>query len=240
MALNFKTGSCIALLWVASLALAFWAGGGSAERLAPTKEVNQSGSNHTGKLRGGAAMSSEQSALAGGNGARSLSPSSIDAKRFSGNAPQRMLHLLSGATGADLDRDEFEDIAENMSLEEVLSVVNQLANMDPSPSQRDAYTEVLERWAQLDATAALEHVATIDAAKLRYDATIGVLRHWAAVDPAAAVEFVDSSPSGDLPKGSLSAVFRGIGRSMDTTSALEFIVALDNKDHQKYAYDAVR
>ena len=44
-----------------------------------------------------------------------------------GSAPAKLMRLLDGASGADLRRSEFEEIAENLSLEDVMAVIDQIA-----------------------------------------------------------------------------------------------------------------
>ncbi|MFT5408814.1 MAG: hypothetical protein ACI8XO_000773 [Verrucomicrobiales bacterium] len=236
MPLTSKSASAIAILWVATLAAAFWAGTAKPRNQDPSSAKNRA--NATGGVAQGGVNQNGFGAT-GAEGARSLSPA-LNGRAGGGSAVDRVLRMLTGATGTDLRRSDFRELVEGMSLEEVTEAVGEIALMDPGPAQRDAYTEVLNRWAQLDATAALEHVAGIEAPKFRYDATINVLRHWAAVDPAAAVKFADSNTNNDLPRGSLAAVFRGIGNSMDTTAALGYLASIENEEHQRYAYDTVR
>lgn len=236
MPLKFTSATTIAPVWIATLIGAYWIG---TSRDATHRDGEKTHAQTS--AAGGVIGAAGNSALgeAGGEGARTLSSSTkVSARSISGSASEKILHLLSGANGTDLKRSEFSDLAESMSLEEVVGIIDELAAMDPGPAQRDAYQEVLSRWAELDAVAALTHVSGIDSPKLRHDAAVNVLRHWAAVDPAAALAHVDEID--ELPDGSLSAVFRGIGNSTDTTAALGFLSALKDERHQKHVYDAVR
>ena len=239
MPTNTKAFAAFAVFWIASVSGAYWVGGKREHAILTQGEnVDRRGEAASG---GGNAASLSALGDVDSERARSLSSSSSTAKRDGGvRASAEILHLLGGGSGTDIERSEFEELARDLGLDEVVDLIGQLAVMDPGPAQRDAYTEVLSRWAELDADAALEHVATIEAPKLRYDATINVLRHWAAVNPAAALAHVDANADDDLPNGSLSAVFRGIGNSTDTTAALEFIGSLEDEKHKRYAYDAVR
>ncbi len=240
MLLNFKTASAVAAVWIATLVGAFWAGGGREESKTGRAAARHSEGASTQHL-GGPELSATGDT--GREGARTLSssPGTLGARpSVSGSAPEKLLRLLDGASGADLERSDFETIAENLSLEEVVEVIDQIAALPSGPAQRDAYGEVLARWAQLDATGALEHAAGLAAPGLRREATFNVLRHWAEVDPAGAVALVSSDSNNDLPDGSLSIVFRGIGDSMDTTAALDFLATIEDPGQQKYAGQTVR
>lgn len=241
MRLNLKTGGAVAALWIVTLFAAYHAGGGS--------EGSPAVAGQSGDQRGSDASSPGGAGLmatagSGREGARSLSSSPAGRPGMGGgpggSAPAKLMRLLDGASGADLRRSEFEEIAENLSLEDVMAVIDQIAAYPAGPAQRDAYREVLARWAQLDADGALQHAATIGAPGLRREATLNVLRHWAEVDPAAAVAYASDAANGDLPTESLSIVFRGIGDSMDTTAALDFLATLQDESQQRFAGQSVR
>ena len=230
-----KPALTIAALWLATLAIAYWLGSkrdGQEIDLAQPSGGRPSEMNPANGYRGLTDTSH-------GDGSRPLSSTSAGGGARRGGS-ERILHLLSGASGADLRRSEFRDLAEGLSLEEVVGIIDQIAGMDPGPAQRSAYTEVLARWAQLDPGAALDHVGNIEAPGLRREATINVLRHWAAANPAAALDFAANNPNSDLPGGSIAAVFRGIGHSPDTSAALDFLATLDGSGHDKYAEGAIR
>jgi hypothetical protein len=222
--------------WLATVTTAYWLGG-KAGKTAAASGANSPSGRPSYLTPSSVSTHSPGDALA--EGSRPLS-SATRGGRGTGSGADRILHLLSGAAGADLERSDFREIAENLSLAEVVEVIGQIAAMPAGPAQRDAYSEVLGRWAQLDAASALEHVGEIDTPGLRRDATVTVLRHWAAVDPSAALAFAASNPNNDLPEGSLDAVFRGIGNTADPTAALSFLATLDGSEHSKQANGAIR
>ncbi len=238
MSTDSKSTRTVATIWLVTLATAYWLGTTrsddapvaseqeAGERTATTSNgLRLQGAGTSAKVDGSRPLSSATPGGLGGLGSR---------------GPERILQLLSGAVGNDLRRGEFRDIAEQLSLEEVVGLIDQLATMDPGPAQRDAYDEVLARWAQLDAGAALDHASNISAPGLRREATINVLRHWAATNPAAALDFASNNPDSNLPAGSIAAVFRGIGNAADTSAALDFLATLDGSGNAKYADGAIR
>jgi hypothetical protein len=231
MILTSKTGTAVALAWIATLAGAYLLGGKVVTR---SHDGAQGSAAHRSASGGGvlSAMGSDRE-----NG--SMGGTSPRGSSGLGKTADRILRLLNGATGGDLKRSEFDDLCENLSLDEVRGLISEIAAMDPSPAQRDAYQEVLARWAELDPTAALEHVAGIESPKFQRDATMNVLRHWAAVNPAAALAFAEGDDGKDLPAGALSYIFRGIGNSADTGAALAFLATLDGSGHEKNAFSAV-
>ena len=127
-----KPTIAIAAAWLATVTAAFWLGG----KGGTTGAAAGSGSpSELASFPASSPASTRDSGDTLADGSRRLSSAS-GASRTAGSGPDRILRLLSGASGADLGRSDFRDIAEQLSLAEVVEVIDQIASMKPAGAAR--------------------------------------------------------------------------------------------------------
>lgn len=177
---RFYKSATLGLLWAASLAAAYYAGGGHRASLASDSRRHLS----TELEEGGDANATHEALQKSGSNLSTRA--SQDSKQ--------------DASAAAESQQPFDPQAE----------FDAIMTRPPGPLRNQAMEDLFERWAEVDGPTAMEKTASVSEPLLRYELKESVLRHWAKANPEAAFQFALTNPNNDLPAERIQLVLQGM------------------------------
>lgn len=180
-----KAAVGIGLLWVGSMAAAFWVG----QAWVPV-DVRIANRMVTGDAGG-------QSSSSGSRSLGTLFPTEegegvwSESQGGGGGSALGAFSRLAGAPGDSALWDEALMQLGRLNPADISSALDMLSKLPEGRRRNAMMFELLQRWGKSDPAAALEYAGNVESMRLRYQALERVLSGWATQDPVAAMAWLD-------------------------------------------------